>query len=187
MFKKAKKVIIISSLFSLMFCMSIKKVQAYASSVYLGSVSRVVQAQSNWCWAACDQMVARYDSSSSKTQYDIVYHEFGNYSNSDASISATLDGVKYGSDYSFNYYSTSAFSYVQIENQLDNVGSPLIASISNGVNGHAVVVHGYDSADTSVDYIDPKNGVSYNQDFIDFQNGVGILSYGTYRNTIYHN
>lgn len=52
---------------------------SYAAAL---SVTRYTQEKTNWCWAACDQMVLKYETGTKVSQSDIVktiYEDAGNY------------------------------------------------------------------------------------------------------------
>ena len=86
-------------IFSLSLCLNVN-----AASQYIGvSITTVIQAKSNWCWAACAQMGAKNAySSSTRDRYDIVHYIFDNesvyYPNYGASIYRQSIGAKYATN-----------------------------------------------------------------------------------------
>lgn len=56
-------------------------IPAFAASKTLG-VSEIDQNKTEWCWAACSEMIGKYyDSGSNRDQYDLVEYIKGNTDN----------------------------------------------------------------------------------------------------------
>lgn len=74
---KKKKVLV---LFLVLTFMISTTVSISAESYRLWLASHVQQAKSNWCWAACAQMMGEhYNMSGYKNQYQVAYQIQGNY------------------------------------------------------------------------------------------------------------
>lgn len=172
--KNHKCIKIASVLFCLIFLISICfSVPVSALSQYDSvSITTVVQAKSNWCWAACAEMLGKnVYSSTQRDQYSIVnFVKLAlNYPNEAGTLSEIRRGVRYSSHYkaSVNYVS-SAWSYGNIAASIYN-GYGVIAAAGYYTNnvrqgGHAVVIYATQFVDGSsgsrfyISYIDPWDG-----------------------------
>lgn len=165
------------------------------------SVTAVIQAKSNWCWAACAQMAGRaMYPTSTRTQYSVVYYlkhtSSENYPNVPGSISDSAIGSGYVTYNNVTFNSTaSAWNFSQIATSLSN-GYPVQAGAgyySGGIRtgGHVVVIYTTQFIDVTgtfeyyIDYLDPWDGSRNHCTFASFSNG----SYNSriYDQTIYVN
>ena len=135
------------------------------------SVTRVTQAKSAWCWAACSEMMgkAMYNSSPS-TQYDVAFWLKGTeseyYPNVGGTLNDTADGSDIISEYSYYFITDSILSYSDLVAEMKS-DQPVIAGLHGTLTSHMVVINGTelrdDSSGTSlyVYYIDPWDGTSH--------------------------
>lgn len=122
---------------------------------------------SNWCWAACTDMVLKYFGAFS-SQSQIVVFTYGEVVNKSANVTQISAALANWNVNSIPTASMLAFSTIisQIENN-----EPMIS----GRNGHAQLIRGYyqDTSNNIMDvyYIEPWDGT------------YRLLSYGTYSST----
>lgn len=125
------------------------------------------QEKSNWCWAACTQMVCKFYGEN-PSQADIVTFTFGSPVNQGGNINHM--GLALAN---WNVGATGLsgkLTYTEIEGDI-NSGSPIIV----GRNGHAEVIRGF--------YTDTSNN-KYNVYFIDPWDGsYNIVSYPVFSST----
>ena len=85
-----------------------------SATVYAGTlgVNSVIQQKSNWCWAACAEIVGKYENpTSNRTQSDAVNYIKGSSSiNSTGTSGETAKAAKYISCSVADYYTTGIFS-----------------------------------------------------------------------------
>ena len=150
---------------------------------YTINVTPVVQARSNWCWAACAEMTGKaLYSSTDRTQYDAAYYFFHNYTTDEGVyINESAEVTSYIA-YNTKYltFSYSALGFYTIQSHIQS-GYPVQAALgqySGGMRtgGHLVVVKGtaYNTAtgaEQSVEYINPYNGNTYCCLYTAFCNG----------------
>lgn len=166
------------------------------------SITTVEQAKSNWCWAACAEMLARnIKPSTTYTQYDIVKYIKGTSSESYPNVTANASELRTGARYASGCikgistdYSVRSFS--QIWNSIGNgyavVASSAYYNSSNiRTNGHAVVIYATQFIDGSsgssyyIDYIDPADGSRNHCTYSSFCDGT--FNDGKYEWTVYVN
>lgn len=98
--KKRKILSIIIAVIIALNCFSVFAIATPRTTQYHGisGITRVKQAKSNWCWAACSEMVGKhYNSASGQNQYSIVYHFNNNYDNVTATGAQTAAAATYAS------------------------------------------------------------------------------------------
>jgi len=152
-----RRMFIFSLAVMLMLSMSIT---AFAASKTLG-VSEIDQNKSNWCWAACAQMIGSYfNSSAGKDQYDIVKKIKGNTNDQTGSDSDICKAIRYASGDTVTYKtSDSALSFSGCQTEIDD-GDPFVAKLVGSDVSHVVVVSGYKTGSTNYLYVlDPSPNV----------------------------
>ena len=108
------------------------------------------QLKSNWCWAACDQMLLEHFEGY-KLQYDIVTEVFGGPYDYSAGLGAGLGDLhedfykEQFSDYSLKYALT--------------LGHPLVLGYTGPSGSHFRIVEAYDATGYTV--FDPAAGISH--------------------------
>lgn len=132
---------------------------SYAVSNTL-SVTRVKQAKSQWCWAAAAEMVGKYGTSSSRTQWEVVNLIWGpTYPNVSGSVANMVSGVQYVSNYTKSAKSINVLLTLSNVQSYINAGKPMIARLAwNTSGGHAIVLSGY--SDNRIRCIDPWENTS---------------------------
>lgn len=145
------------------------------------AVTPVVQAESNWCWAACAEMVGKYYfPNSTVDQYELadkivdgenatigrygmeeVLFQFCNYYNE--------------SDMIYHFSSTGSTAEYFWSTQLVENGPLVMVLIdANGIYGHAIVIYGCSVTGTfsnpiySFSYIDPDDGTTHTAEYDGF-------------------
>lgn len=179
--KKRKILSIIIAVIIALNCFSVFAIATTRTTQYHGisGITRVKQAKSNWCWAACSEMVGKhYNSASGQNQYSIVYHFNNNYDNVTATGAQTAAAASYasGGTHTFTYMSsTLQFSRIVARMQSNQ---PVIAGLTNWAGyGHLVVIYGTQFVDNAsglkhyVDIIDPLTGGSRHLEFSSFCSG----------------
>lgn len=140
---------------------------ASAASQTLG-ITKVSQAKSEWCWAACSEMVGKWGTSSLLNQWDVVFSIKGSlvnpYPNVQGSISDMAQGCRYVSLGTTFNYSNGALGPGDIKDQIFTYTRPFIAGINYYLNGqktggHAVVIKGYNDYTININYYDPGTGI----------------------------
>lgn len=135
----------------------IAPVSTLADTLY---VPVVRQAKSNWCWAACAEMVGRYEESgSTRSQWDVVMHVKGTSDNVVGTAEETALGAAFVCYNVSSFVATHrAFNEADIQDTINRAGNPLVVGIVWGGigGGHMMVVDGYDSGQVRV--IDPADG-----------------------------
>ncbi len=155
------------------------------------SVDRVRQSKTNWCWAACGEMMGSYlYSSSTRDQYDIYEEIKGSRTtNYTANLNEVRNAIEYGAHDKVNIsYSTSKWAFSKFKTSIDNY-EPVVIRMgwSNG-GGHVVVVKGYNDSNSSVNIVDPASTTISYYKVSDLINGTTIQSgTGTYTHTFYVN
>ena len=163
-------------------------------------ITPVIQAQSNWCWAASAVMAGVVDyPSSTRTQQNVVRHTVGSIFNPYPNVQGTLQNSEDGTEYvTHNHHNYTAVNTVlgfsSIASYLHN-GHAVQAgtgTYQNGVrtSGHMVVIYGAQFIDNSsgsyfyIDYVDPWDGTSHHCLFSSFCNGT--YNAHIYDQTVYH-
>lgn len=119
------------------------------------SITRVQQAKSNWCWAACAEMV------STKLKYNIKQNSIvtkikGSEVNEGASDSEITNALKYAVNYSYQVDCYDPYSYSKIQNNIAR-GLPIVMKMKwNSGGAHALVINGYTSNQNLI-LIDPAS------------------------------
>lgn len=156
---------------------------AYSSEVHHILVTPVVQAKTNWCWAACAEMAGKYMYSvSNRSQYDVVNYIKGTpgdlYPDVAGSIAETATGANYIT------YSNHSFSSIGMPFSFDAAHAalgnhhPVLAGCAHFTGtGHMVTIYNtvkvIDAGVTYtyVNYYDPADGNGYVCTYSDFCDG----------------
>ena len=135
-------------------------------------VTPVRQAMSEWCWAACAEMVGTYEEpGSTRNQWDVVMYVKGAHVNVPGSLADSVAGSEFVCYFLSSFgYTFSAFSLSQITTMIDTYQNPLSTGCgyynqnNQRVGGHMLVVTGVNGNNIKV--IDPWDStwewVSYN-------------------------
>lgn len=168
---------------SLLLCMGIylscASIPANASVINnVVPVTPVIQAKSNWCWAACAEMCGKTISPSSKlTQSDVVKYIKGDTVNESGKILECTNGCTYVAlskkKFIFGYIDFSVISNrTSRKEALVAYGEATLGSV-----GHAFLIRGSQFIDNdegtqyNIDYINPSNGNNYHCSYESFCNG----------------
>lgn len=144
-------------------------------------VTRVKQAKTNWCWAATSEMIGNYmNSSSSRTQWDVVAHIKGSdYPNKGGTTSDITAGIKYASKDVVTYTYGSTLSWSKHTTNIDN-GNPIAVWMNWDSGGaHALVCAGTKTTGGSnyLYIVDPwENNTSQWYKYDSLKNGTSIQS-----------
>lgn len=163
--KKAKKFII-------SFCTATIAVIGIAtSSVFALDVNKVEQKKSNWCWAACAEMLGKYENpTTNKDQYSVVKYLKGTSNNSYPNVGGTATDIATGAQYVADgngvfYYSNEQKSYYDLNDIVNNYNNP-IGMIFNVYNNgksyglHSMILYQVDSK-YELHFYDPEGGRDY--------------------------
>ncbi len=151
------------------------------------AVTPVVQAQTNWCWAACAEMVGKY--------------YFPNYAMNQYQLTNTLVGganlmiddenfpyaVKLACNYGwkFSAYYNRTMEYHWCEELVNDNPMVVVFADSNKTVGHAVVLIGCNVSGTfnnpvyNFTFIDPRDGALVTAEYSKFFQSGGIYSAGS--------
>ena len=158
------------------------------SQADLVSVTPVQQAKSNWCWAACAEMLGKtMYPSTTRTQWNVVRYVKGSCSNPYPDVGGSRPDTAAGAAYVT--YNNVSFSYVYyawtFHELLQSIVAkkPVIASSGQYVNGerisgHATLIYGCQFVDNGyesnyyIDYIDPATKEREHCRYVEFCNGV---------------
>lgn len=125
-------------------------------------MDNVRQEKSNWCWAACSQMVGTWKWGN-KTQTDIVRYMFGSsVPNTMASASQTATAATYASNNNATWSVKSDSLFLsEVRTQINSRSNPVIAccKYSSASGGHMLVVKGVNS-NNAILVSDPGTGSS---------------------------
>lgn len=158
-----------------------------AASTTLG-VAEIDQYKTNWCWAACSEMIGSYyNSSAGRDQYDIVQKVKGNTNNVTGSAEEIRKAIDYASGDSVSFTAEyEALPFASCQTEINN-SDPFVACLM-GRNMHAVVVAGYKTGSTNYLYVvdpNPANGAQY-YSYTQMVNGTtGTLGTGEFCTTVY--
>ncbi len=165
-------------------------ITALAASTTLG-VSEIDQNKTNWCWAACSEMIGKYyNNTSNRDQYDIVEEIKGNTNNQTGTSSDICSAINYASVNSVTFQtSESALSFSSCQTEINN-SDPFVVWLQgkNGSVSHVVVAAGYKTGSTNYLYIiDPSPNVSAQYfSYTQLVNGTtGTLGTRCYERTMY--
>jgi hypothetical protein len=139
-----------------------------------------VQERDGWCWAAVDKSIIQYYKGSSPSQSTLAY----TYDSGSPLDGATLDqansalngnGIRSSRQY-------NSLSYSGVQWQINNRHLIFARVTKTPILGpyHALLVRGYDTAYSSVLYIDPADGQGHSMGYSNF-NG----SYQTWDGSIF--
>lgn len=114
MLRKVKHIIAAATLV-FTFSALTQTLKVEATTISQLGVTPVVQAKSNWCWAASADMAGGYNPRGTRTQYDVVKYVkgglFDSYPDVPGSPVDAAKGAKYASyDAKVFYYQYSAFT-----------------------------------------------------------------------------
>lgn len=171
---------------SLLFTISISAQVQTVGKPYMQCIN---QQKSNWCWAACIQMVLN-NSGIPVNQSNIVSRVFGDLRNQDADQSQMVSALRgwatdYRGQYRTIYCQEGVNGAVEVVQTL-SMGLPLIVGITNrsGTGYHAIVISAVDfyhdyyynqPVITGVYIKDPLYGSSYRttwQEFLSVSDGM---------------
>lgn len=138
------------------------------------NINGVVQAKSNWCWAACAETVGTtLYPSSQRDQYDVVKYIKGTPDDPYPNVPGYTEDSAEGSEYvTYNRFqfgrTTSPFSFLDIESDIAD-GFPIQASAgyysgSARSGGHVVVIYmtqNFDYGEQYINYFDPWDGMNH--------------------------
>lgn len=140
------------------------------------NVTRYKQVKSNWCWAACAQMIGHYFGYS-YDQYDINLSVKGNTTNNQsASLDEVTNAVNYATGHDFNYGLFSSLERFQLDDEINVDEIPLIMRMQwNSGGGHVLVLCGVTGNNLTL--IDPwENCVTRSYSYVALLNGTSIQS-----------
>ena len=154
-------------------------------------VNPVVQAEEDWCWAACAEMVGKYYSP--ETIVD-QYYLADVYINSDYDYmnqNEMKHVLKNACDFKYDFELSESNSAIDWCTQLIDMGPTAMVLINEEYEvAHAIVIIGcsvsgtFDNTIYSFTYIDPIDGLSYTYeqgDFLDYGKGpYNHLKFGYY-------
>lgn len=181
---------IFSRIVSLLLCMGIclscatMPVSAIAVNQVPSTIKDIKQERSNWCWAACSEIVGKsVDPSSSVSQSQIVMKTKGSIGNYTGSINDIIAGCEFAGNHkkSFKYgdaYYNQLLDFSQVGIRIGN---------GIGVIAAATFYDGDGGTKYSIGYIDPLDGERYYCYFDDFCSGNKTCStrYGAVKVMIY--
>lgn len=153
------------------------------------NVTKKTQEKSEWCWAACAQMISIYKRGSSPSQTDIVKKIKGSNVNASGTVSEIRSAIQTALNWNSNSYSVSSqnvIGYSSITSYINNNKPIVLGILWRGGGGHVYVVSGYDNYPYSEVYLtDPASGgYGGNYTYTALKNGTYMQwSYGTYANT----
>ncbi|MEM7725857.1 MAG: papain-like cysteine protease family protein [Cyanobacteria bacterium P01_A01_bin.45] len=157
-----------------------------ASSV-LVNFPEIIQEQSEWCWAACIQMVLKYvDNSDSTTQCKIVSQGLGisgccnNLSSSICNKPLQVPKVKeeWEKNGFSSIYNEFAIQFPTVVNEI-NQGRPIeIGWKYNGPGGHALLIVGYDKNNEKLFVNDPR--LDGYRGYVDYSEVVSAFGEGSW-------
>lgn len=126
-------VLIVMSLMTLICC----------AAVYTVSMIRYEMLRSNWCWAACAEMLAKSQVDTTLDQTDAVKFIYGYVTNTGASYTDSYLAVRYLSDYEVVYIKGSVPLQLQATIKKIRSGYPIIAScdVVDSDTGHQVIIY----------------------------------------------
>lgn len=136
-------------------------------------MTNVKQEKSNWCWAACSQMVGTWKWGN-KTQSDIVRYTYGSsLPNYTASSSQTAFAATYASNNNATWTVGSTLFLSEVTTQINSRNNPVIAGClyNSGSGGHMLVVRGV--SNNSLLISDPGKGSSEWVNYNTFANSYG--------------
>lgn len=138
---------------------------------HTASIVPVNQAQSNWCWAACAQMISsHFYPNSTINQNQIVTYVKGGLVNQTAQPQELINAIKYATYNTQTYvYTYAPIGFSGIDNNIYN-GYPVVANVYS----HAVLVYQTLSISNQfyyVTYYDPDWGQSITLPYADFLSG----------------
>lgn len=120
------------------------------------AVARYTQERSQWCWAACAQMIGKAVTYSAKSQSSICTKIFGTVKNTGATAAQTKTALAYTTGKTCK--NTGLISNASVQTEI-NQDQPFIAGILwNSGGGHMVTVYGY--SDSKVAIIDPESSAT---------------------------
>lgn len=150
---KKVKVILLSSVFCMMVMASV--IVCNAGTLV---ISQVTQERDRWCWAACAEMVGRWNYGS-HSQSDIVSYVKGSVVNEYGNIDEATLGTAYASNFDGEFINGGKFVESSVKYIINTWNEPIIAGLrGNWGAGHMVVIHGYNDGDLYI--CDPADGSS---------------------------
>jgi len=147
-----------------------------ADSIAVISVPKVMQSQTNWCWAACGESILRYFNKS------VTQTSFANLIVGGRNCGASDQDVQTGLA-NWNVNGTLVQNYISFSTARSNIraGRPIYAGwtwhdvpVGATVNGHAIVIRGTDGTSASsgyISYMDPGDGQYHTLTYAEFKGG----------------
>lgn len=190
---------------SLLLCMGIYlscasvPVSAIVVNQVPSTIKDIKQEKSNWCWAACSEIVGKsVYPSSSVSQSQIVNKLKGSIGNYLGSINDIMAGCEYAGNYKKRFtYGDSCYNelldFSQVGTRIGNgIGVIAAVYVTNNLQHDVVIAattfyDGDGGTTYSIGYIDPIDGKRYYCSFDDFCSGnkEGGARYGRVRVMIY--
>lgn len=121
------------------------------------SVTRYQQVETNWCWAACAQMIGKYMTGTAKSQTSIVKAIKGYVVNDSAADWELKKAIDYALG-SSSYYSTNqgVLSFSTLYTSIYTNGRPCAIRMKwSATTGHYLVVSGARNSNQTLRLIDP--------------------------------
>ena len=135
----------------------------YSDFFYL-EVSPVRQRTNyNWCWAACVEMIGKYEYlNCTKNQTDIVTYIYGSPVNKPANVVQITNSLNYATNYTIlHYYIRNCLSKSELYNKILSY-KPVCFLGRNSVNssalGHTVTIMGFEKTKNIIYFINPLTG-----------------------------
>ncbi|MBR3262606.1 MAG: C39 family peptidase [Lachnospiraceae bacterium] len=126
-------------------------------------VTRQQQQKSCWCWAASAVMVGRFNTDSTKTQSEVVYHIKHSYDDATGEDWEANYALYYASD--FTKFGTITdigdFPYSTAVANIDDDKPFIVKMLWNSGNAHMVAGAGYRITDSAIYLIDPASNCSF--------------------------
>ena len=143
----------------LLMCILVFAVTPLAYSANLG-ITRVQQAYSNWCWAACSEMAGRLVRGTGSPNQNAIasWVMGGTPGNFPASDNEVASALAYATNKTVTQSGILAFTAIEMA---VNQGRCMIAKIRwNSSGNHVVVIGGYNPTNVTVWLVDPAAGCS---------------------------
>jgi len=153
----------ISTLFIALLVAVVVAGPAFATAKWLSTVVPVEQAKSNWCWAACAEMVIKHYGGTAD-QWVVVNYIFPNlnYPNYGGSIAQTDQAIDHYQSKKNGMISSSSLSFTAVKYQINNNAPIVVGWKWYGGGGHMVTIRGYDDASPQYVYwCDPSDGYGH--------------------------
>lgn len=158
------------------------------ATIYYDNAPLVKQLQSNWCWAASAEMIAKNRKSDAYDQMDIVKYIYGDTRNSVGTCAQVASGAKWATGFTSNFVAlTNYLSFSSVCSALSgNWAIACMAYDSYKGHGHMFVIKTADDSNQGLYLYDPAVGndnfwISHN----DFVNNGIFYDIIRWRETVY--